>query len=204
MKGKHIVLLVMMVCCGVTSASAQGVYFGVRGGLNNTKLGIDMEGIDSERGYGWFFGPTLKIDILPFLGIQGAAMYSQNNSKIEGTKIKQKSIVVPIDARLNLLLVPETGLFLSTGPQFSFNTGDNDYNILGSNSSDAKDNIKSTFQLQKSTFSWNFGIGAMLAKRLELSYVYSIGIGKTGDLKNLTKEDKPKSKTWMASATFYF
>jgi hypothetical protein len=44
----------------------------------------------------------------------------------------------------------------------------------------------------------------MLTKHLELGYVYSLGIGKTGELKDLTKEDKPSSRTWRASVTMFF
>ena len=92
-------------------------------------------------------GPTLKIDILPFLGVQAAAFYNQSNCKIVDEKIKQKSILVPIDARLNLKFDSEkaTGIYLSTGPQFGFNVGDADYNIFGSNSSEAKDKIYAAF-----------------------------------------------------------
>jgi hypothetical protein len=53
-------------------------------------------------------------------------------------------------------------------------------------------------------FSWNFGAGVMLSKHLELGIVYTVGITKTGDLKNVKKDDKANSKGWMASATYFF
>ena len=201
---KKNLFLLIVALFAIVPASAQGIFFGVKGGVNNTRLGVDCEGLNTKSGYGWFVGPTLKIDILPFLGVQGSVFYSQNNCKIEDEKIKQKSILVPIDVRLNLKINEEAGLFLSTGPQVGFNVGDADYNIFGSNSSEAKENIKSTFQLSKSTFNWNFGAGVSLTKNIELGIIYSLGLGKTGELEHLTKEDKPKSRGWAASATLYF
>lgn len=201
---KKIFVTMLVMAFFATVASAQGIYFGVKGGVNNTKLHTDMEGVTLESDYGWFVGPTLRIDILPFLGVQGSAFYSQNQSKLNGVKIKQKSVIIPIDARLNIPVNEETGIYLSTGPQFGFNTGDDDYNIFGSNSGEAKDNIKNTFQLKKSMFSWNFGAGISLTKHIELGFVYSVALAKTGEIKDLKKEDKAKSRGWLASATFYF
>lgn len=201
---KKTLLLTVMAFFAISMASAQGIYFGLKGGLNNTRIGVDMEGFETKSGYGWFAGPTLKIDILPFLGVQGAAFYDQSKAEIEGVSIKRKSIIVPLDVRLNLGIAGGAGIFLSTGPQFGFNVGDKDFNIFGKHSGEAKDNVNSTFQLRNSSFSWNFGAGVMLTKHLELGYVYSLGIGKTGELKDLTKEDKPSSRTWRASVTMFF
>ena len=70
---------------------------------------------------------------------------------------------------------------------------------------------KNTFQMKKSMFNWNFGIGAMLTKKVEVGVVYSLGIAKTGELqaeldkaKENNNELKPKSKTVQISATLFF
>lgn len=194
----------LMMAFFAAVANGQGIYFGVKGGINNTKLHTDWEGVTLDSDYGWFAGPTLRIDILPFFGVQGSAFYSQNQSKINGVKIKQKSVIIPLDARLNIPVNDDTGIFLSTGPQFGFNTGEDDYNIFGSDSSSAKENIQNTFQLKKSMFSWNFGAGISLTKHIELGFVYSVALAKTGEIKDFTKEDKAKSRGWQASATIYF
>jgi len=201
---KIFVSIIVMALFAVIPASAQGIYFGVKGGVNNSKFNLDD--VSTKSGYGWFAGPTLRIDVLPFLGFQGAVFYSQSNSKVNDVDIKQKSILVPIDARLNLVLTPETGLFISTGPQFGFNTGDKDFNIFASGDKydEVRDNYKDTFQLKKSMFSWNFGAGVMLTKHFELGIVYTVAIAETGELKNVKKDDKAKSKGWMASGTIYF
>ncbi|MBP5221261.1 MAG: PorT family protein, partial [Bacteroidaceae bacterium] len=163
------------------------------------------DAIECKSGVGFFIGPTLKIDFLPFLGIQGSIFYEQANSKIEGEKIKRQSIIIPIDARVNLKFNEDAGIYLATGPQFGFNVGDSEFkwNDTGT--------YKNTFEFKKSMFNWNIGIGAMLSKKIEVGVVYSLGIAKTGELeaeidkaKANNNELKPKSSTWQISATLFF
>ena len=197
--------MVVMAMFAVMPASAQGIAFGVKGGVNITKMSIDDEAVKSESGVGFFVGPTLKLDILPFFGVQGSIFYEQANSKVAGEKIKRQSVIVPIDARVNLKLNEEAGIYLTTGPQFGFNVGEDEFTWNESSS------YKNTFQMKKSMFNWNFGIGAMLTKKIEVGAVYSLGISKTGELEDeLNKakannnELKPKSSTVQISATLFF
>jgi hypothetical protein len=202
---KTIVSMFVMAMFAVIPASAQGIAFGVKGGINGTKMSIDDDDVKSESGIGFFFGPTLKIDILPFFGVQGSVFYEQANSKVDGEKIKRQSIIIPIDARLNFKFKEEAGIYLATGPQFGFNVGEDEFTWNESSS------YKNTFQMKKSMFNWNFGIGAMLSKHFEIGAVYSLGIAKTGELeteidkaKANNNELKPKSSTWQISATYFF
>lgn len=204
-KRKFVSAVILMAFMAVVPACAQGIAFGVKGGVNGTKMSIDDDAVKSESGIGFFLGPTLKIDFLPFLGVQGSVMYEQTNSKVDGEKIKRQSIIVPIDLRLNLKLNEEAGLYLATGPQVGFNVGEDDFTW------NETATYKNTFQMKKSMFNWNFGVGAILSKHLELSFVYSLGIAKTGELeaeidKAKANDDKlkPKSSTWQVSASFFF
>ena len=202
---KTIITMVVMALFAVMPASAQGIAFGVKGGANITKMSIDNDAIDCDAGVGFFVGPTLKIDFLPFLGIQGSVFYEQANSKVAGEKIKRQSIIVPIDARVNLKFNEDAGIYLATGPQFGFNVGEDEFTWNESSS------YKNTFQMKKSMFNWNFGIGAMLSPKFELGVVYSLGIAKTGELeaeidkaKANNNELKPKSSTIQISASLFF
>ena len=154
---KTIISMVVMAMFAVMPANAQGIAFGVKGGVNFTKMSIDNDAVNSESGVGFFIGPTLKIDFLPFLGIQGSVMYEQANSKVDGEKIKRQSIIVPIDLRVNLKLNEEAGIYLATGPQVGFNVGESDFSWNDTST------YKNTFQMKKSMFNWNFGAGAMLS-----------------------------------------
>ena len=202
---KTIISMVVMAMFAVMPASAQGVAFGLKGGVNFTKMSIDDDAVKTESGVGFFVGPTLKIDFLPFFGIQGSIFYEQANSKINGEKIKRQSITVPIDARVNLKLNEGAGIYVATGPQFAFNVGDSEFKWNDTST------YRDTFEFNKSLFSWNFGVGAMLTKKIELGVVYSLGISKTGELeaeidkaKQNNNELKPKSSSWQISATFFF
>jgi hypothetical protein len=194
-----------MAMFAVMPANAQGVAFGLKGGVNFTKMSIDDDAVKSESGVGFFIGPTLKIDILPFLGVQGSIMYEQANSKVDGEKIKRQSIIIPIDARVSFKFKEGAGIYLATGPQFGFNVGDSEFTWNDTST------YKNTFQMKKSMFNWNFGVGAMLSKHFELGVVYSLGISKTGELeaeidkaKANNNELKPKSSTWQISASYFF
>ena len=202
---KSIITMVVMALFAVMPANAQGIAFGVKGGVNFTKMSIDDDAVKSESGVGFFIGPTLKIDFLPFLGIQGSIMYEQANSKVNGEKIKRQSIIIPIDARVSFKFNEGAGIYLATGPQFGFNVGDSEF------AWDDTRTYKNTFQMKKSMFNWNFGAGAMLSKHFEVGVVYSLGISKTGELeaeidkaKANNNELKPKSRTWQISATYFF
>ena len=203
--------VIVMAFIAAIPASAQGVQFGVKGGVNFTKMSIDNDLLDSKSGVGFFIGPTLKIDFLPFLGIQGALMYEQTNSKVAANaagvsaeeKIKRQAIILPIDLRVNLKLNETSGLYVATGPQFDFTVG-SDFELNGQK-------LKDTFDFNTAMFGWNFGVGVMLSKKFEIGASYNLGISKTGELeatvneaKNNNNELKPKSRSWKISATFFF
>ena len=185
---KTIISMVVMAMFAVMPANAQGIAFGVKGGVNFTKMSIDDDAVKSESG-----------------GIQGAVMYEQANSKVDGEKIKRQSIIIPIDARVSFKFKEGAGIYLATGPQFGFNVGDSEFTWNDTST------YKNTFQMKKSMFNWNFAAGAMLSKHLEVGVVYSLGISKTGELeaeidkaKANNNELKPKSSTWQISATYFF
>ena len=198
---KFISAVIVMAFMAVSPASAQGIQFGVKGGVNFTKMSIDNDAVKCESGVGFFVGPTLKIDFLPFLGVQGALMYEQSNSKVNDETVKRQAIILPIDLRVNLKLNETTGFYVATGPQFDFNVG-SDFNF---------DKIKETFDFNTAMFGWNFGAGIMLSKKFEVGVAYNLGISKTGELESTVNEAKannnelkPKSRSWKISATLFF
>lgn len=206
--------LAILATLAVMPANAQ-INFGIKGGMDYPNMKLNYKNLVNESGMGWFVGPTLKA-IIPLgplgLGADIAAFYDQRHTTTEYNgyeeKIKQKSIIVPVNARLNLSFAETFGIYVTTGPQFGFNLGNKNFNIFGDNSDAAKENVKSTFQLKKSYFSWNFGLGIMLLKHLEIGAAYNLGIGKTGEIKGMTKEEiedtAAKQKSWVFSAAYYF
>ena len=206
-KTKFFSAVIVMAFMVAIPASAQGVQFGVKGGVNFTKLSLDNDAVDIKSGIGFYAGPTLKIDFLPFLGIQGALMYELTNSKVTNSgveeTIKRQAIVLPIDLRVNLKLNEASGLYVATGPQFDFNIGsDFEFNHK---------NLKETFDFNTAMLGWNIGVGVMLSKKFEIGAVYNIGISKTGEIeseydkaKASGTDMKPKSKSLKVGITLFF
>lgn len=202
---KFFVLMVVMAVTAVMPASAQGVKFGVKGGLNNTEMKFDESVFDAENRFGWFAGPVVKIDLpITGLGVDIAGLYDQRETKVNDEKIQQKSILVPINARLNLGLGDAAGIYVAAGPQFGFNIGDDEFKWKD------KDNYENTFQLKKSSFSVNLGAGLYLSDHFEVGFTYNIAMGKTADatfkdaIKTATTNDDTKAKAWTISACYYF
>ena len=202
---KFFVLMVVMAVTAVMPASAQGVKFGVKGGLNNTEMKFDESVFDAENRFGWFAGPVVRIDLpITGLGVDIAGLYDQRETKVNDEKIQQKSILVPINARLNLGLGDAAGIYVAAGPQFGFNIGDDEFKWKD------KDNYENTFQLKKSSFSVNLGAGDYLSDHFEVGFTYNIAMGKTADasfkdaVKTATTNDETKAKAWTISACYYF
>ena len=184
---------------------AQGVKFGVKGGFNNTEMAFDESVFDSSNRFGWFAGPVVKISLpIGGLGVDIAALYDRKESKVNDETIKQESILVPVNARLNLGLGSTAGIYLAAGPQFGFNIGDEDFDWKD------KQNYENTFQLKKSNFSVNLGGGVYLSKHFEVGFTYNIAMGKTADatfkdaVNAATTKDDSKAKAWTISAAYYF
>lgn len=197
---KMLLTLVAMTLLAAAPAYAQlGLSFGVKGGLNNTSMKFDEEAIKSKNRFGWFIGPALKLNLPLALGFDIAALYEQKRTEVNDETIKQSCLQVPLNVRLNLPLVAKTGVYLALGPQFGFNLGKDEFKWKD------RESYENTFQLKKSMFSLNFGIGAYIAKHVELGFVYNIAMGKTGDLENYRYEkDDTKNRSWVVSACWYF
>ena len=210
---KKAISLLMLLTALVLSQpmQAQSINFGVKGGMNNNEMKFDQSVFDSENRFGFFIGPTLKVALpLGGLGVDIAALYDQRESKINNETIKQKSILVPVNARLNLGIGSSAGVYVAAGPQFGFNIGDDEYSWKSLDESKA--NAENTFQLKKSNFSVNLGAGFYVSKHLEFGFTYNIAMGKTADatFKDAVDtaikptEDDAKAKYWTISAAYYF
>ena len=205
---KILTSLILFAALAVMPASAQ-IKFGVKGGMNNTSLKLDYENAFSNKaGYGWFIGPTVKASFplgVINLGADAAVLYDERNSKtsvseIEET-IKLKSVIIPINVRMNFSLLKVLGAYVATGPQFGFNVGDDEFKWN-------KDGVENTFQLKKSYLSINLGAGIFFSKHFEVGFVYNIGVSNTGEASwseaRHAISDDTKAKGWSVMGALYF
>ena len=199
---KKIFTLVVLLAAMTFTAQAQ-VKFGLKGGLNLTKMRFDKDVVSKSNQAGFFIGPTVKFTLpVVGLGIDAAALYDQRSAKLDGTDetLKQKSIQIPINVRYGFGLGSIAGIYFFAGPQFGFNVGDKVTNII-SNVVD--------WRLKDSNLSANVGLGLMLLNHLQISANYNIAFGTTGEFDVLTDvastvTGKTKANAWQLSLAYYF
>ena len=199
---KRIITLVVLAVAMTVSAQAQGIKFGLKGGLDIVNLSFDKNVFDTSNKLGWFIGPSLKVSLpVPGLGVDIAALYDQKKSEVNNETITQKSIIVPVNARYSFGVGSAASIYLAAGPQFGFNVGDDEFKWT-------TNGVENTFQLKKSAFSINLGAGVTLLKHLEIGFAYNIGLGKTADVtvEQASQEikDDTAPKSWQISAAYYF
>ena len=194
--------IVLMASMLVAIPAKAGINFGIKGGYNITNFSFSEDVIAKDNQQGFFIGPSLKIGIpvLP-IGFEIAALYDQRDAKLEGEKISQKSINIPINVRYELGLGDMAGIYVAAGPQFGFNIGDKSFNF-----DDVAD-----YKLKDSNLSINLGAGVRLVKHLEIGFNYNIALGKTGEInvidgagEALGINGNGKANAWQISAAYYF
>lgn len=145
------------------------VNFGVKAGLNVSKISFDKDIAKTENRAGFFVGPMAEVSIpIVGLGVDGAILYDQKNATVNDVDETFHYVDIPINLKYTVGLGDMAGIYFATGPQFSFNVGD-------------KKIFKNTYSLKSSQFYWNVGAGVKLIKHLQVGYNYNIALGDTGD-----------------------
>lgn len=156
-------------------ATAQGIKFGVVGGLNLTKMNFSSgsDNLNSDNRCGWYFGPKMNISLPLGIGLDAAVEYNQRrlniNESEDGVKYEDgetfRSIEIPVNLRYNFGLGSIASVYVSTGPQFGFAVGN----------SKMWDGM---FKSERMNTSWNIGAGAKLMNHLELGIGYNFAMTK--------------------------
>jgi opacity protein-like surface antigen len=203
---KRIITLVLLAVAMTVSAQAQGIKFGLKGGLNITKMSFSEDVIKSDNKTGFFVGPTVKVSLPAGFGADIAALYDQRSADVTGVNsntgatsstattetIKQKSIQIPVNLRYNIGLSSMAGIYLAAGPQFGFPVSDKVYNTK-----------VGEYRLKDASLSINFGAGLSLMGHLEVGFTYNLAAGKSGEFKDWNDVDT-HNNAWQISAAYYF
>ena len=108
---KFFSVFMIAVCCMALAmpAQAQLIKFGVKGGVNLSKL--KFEGM-KDNSTGFFFGPMAEITIPVIgLGVDGALLYSQKGDKMEGLDMKQSGLDIPVNLKYSIGLGSMLGIY---------------------------------------------------------------------------------------------
>lgn len=206
---KKLFTLIVLVAATYFAVPANAqLKFGIKGGLNITDMSLSNDVFETSNRTGFFIGPTIKFT-LPIigLGIDASALYDQREGEVNveaddktlvSTRLKQKSINIPINLRYDIGLGSLAAVYLAAGPQFGFNVGDKNQSLY-------KDVAE--WRLNTSNFSVNVGAGVMLLGHLQVGANYNIVCGKTGEITVLDGAEsvlRGRSNTWQISAAYYF
>ncbi len=170
-------------------ANAQ-LNFGVKGGLNLSKLDISKSGLTSDNKTGWFIGPMAEFTIpIIGIGVDAAALYSQSQLGTSKGDATLKSIEVPVNLKWSFGLGSMLGVYIATGPQFGFNVGDS---------------WKSIYHLKRNNTTYNVGAGVKLIKHIQAGVNYNFALGRTATVIIDSKEYKAKNNSWQVSLAYIF
>ncbi len=218
---KRIYSFIIALMALTMTANAQ-LSWGVEGGydLNKLDLSDDFSGLSSNNRSGFFIGPKAKFTLpIVGVGIDGAILYNNKGVSfdVDGTT-ETKSlhyINVPINLRYQIGLGSLAAVYVATGPQWNWNIGDKSWSLgdIANTALSTVGNLESTFE--RSSFSWNIGVGAMLFSHLQLGITYNIPLTKSGSILETVRDNATsvitdqitgdtKNNTWQARATYYF
>ena len=204
---KRVITLVVLAVVMTMTAQAQGIKFGVKGGLNISKMSFSKDAVKSDNKTGFFVGPAIKLSLPAGFGLDIAALYDERSADVyggykseedklimntEGETIKQKSIQVPVNLRYNIGFSSLAGLYLALGPQFGFPVADKVF-----------DTDFGEYRLKDANLSINFGAGVYVLGHLEVGFTYNLAAGKSGEFKNWDDVDT-HNHAWQISAAYYF
>lgn len=187
-------VLMIAVCCLAMAmpAQAQLLKFGVKGGLNLTKL--KFEGM-KDNSTGFFIGPMAEVTIpIIGLGVDGALLYSQKGDKLDGIDTKQAGVDIPINLKYSIGLGSMLGVYIAAGPDFYFNFKGDEKFV----------DEQETLEKKKAQVGINVGAGVKLLQHLQVGFNYNIPFGDSFTWKNAGHAIGAKNKTWQVSAAYIF
>ena len=210
---KNLLSMAVIVAAFVFALPSQAqVKFGVKAGLNVNQVNVDGIGgyLDEKNRNGFFAGLTADVTI-PLVGLGADVSLLYDNRCVgmsgetpDGTTIDSHKtfhyISLPINAKYTIGFSSLASVYFATGPQFSWNIGDRHW---------TKDNYDQDWELKKSLFSWNVGLGATVLGHVRVGYNYNIGFGNTAEMSYKAGAEKAvkgklKNNMHQISLTYLF
>lgn len=196
MKKFYSTLILAATLLFATPAAAQ-LKYGIKAGVNVSQLSGKSDILSTDNRTGWFAGAFGEFT-LPVVGVGvELGLQYENRGKLDGddnTSASLQYIDIPINLKWTYGFSSIASVYVATGPQFAFNVGNK--RIDGD-----------TFNIKKSEFSWNVGLGATLISHLRVGYNYNIGIGNTAETNDMDVKmlvGNLKNRTHQISVAYIF
>ena len=190
------VLMVAVALMMAVPAQAQLIKFGVKGGMNFSKLDTNVKSLydAKESSTGFFIGPMAEVT-LPIigLGVDGAVMFAQRGDG----ELKEQGLEIPVNLKYTIGLGSMFGFYLAAGPDFFFNFKDVEKN--------------SGLGVEKSQVAINVGAGLKLLRKLQVGLTYQIPLKDSyypTDISTVPGAEPidlgARPKTWQVSLAYIF
>ena len=192
--------MVMALLLITIPANAQ-FKFGVKGGLNISKLSVSKDILKSDNQTGFFIGPMAEFTIpIVGLGVDVAALYNQSGvATVSGSEGEVnstlKTVEIPINLKWTFGLGSTAGVYVAAGPQFGFNVGDRIFQDI--------------YEFKKNNTTFNVGAGVKLIRHLQIGVNYNFGLSRVASIigNDEFKEfagEKIRNNTWQISLAYHF
>lgn len=192
--------MVMALLLITIPANAQ-FKFGVKGGLNISKLSVSKDILKSDNQTGFFIGPMAEFTIpIVGLGVDVVALYNQSGvATVSGSEGEVnstlKTVEIPINLKWTFGLGSTAGVYVAAGPQFGFNVGDRI--------------IQDIYEFKKNNTTFNVGAGVKLIRHLQIGVNYNFGLSRVASIigNDEFKEfagEKIRNNTWQISLAYLF
>lgn len=181
---------------------------GVDAGVNVNQLKFSKELFSSSNRVGFFVGPKLY-GVIPGLGLGAdvAVLYSRLPVELTEQTLVYGSVTdthnlnyleLPVNLRWNIG-GPTLGIYLASGPQFDWFIGDRSFKNIYTNRATVFEDY---------VFSWNFGAGVMLGRRVQLGVTYNFPVTNAGTvlerIQQTATADNLKNHTWKVRINYFF
>ncbi len=191
---RSIGLIFIVFLFSAFSASAQ-ISFGVKGGVNISRVHFSTDVINSDNLTGFQIGPMAEFTV-PLLGIgmDAAILYSQKGLEYKSESYKTDYLDVPVNLKWKFGLPIVKGFF-TAGPYASFRIGgDKIWNVINN-------------QLKAKSFGvgLNVGAGVEVVKHLQVGLNYDLGLTNNyGSTSESTESISGKNRGWSITAAILF
>lgn len=185
------VFILAMLLLSTFAVSAQ-IKFGVKGGLNISKVHFSEDLIKSDNLTGFQIGPMMEFTV-PILGIgmDAALLYSQKGVEYESKSHKTDYLDVPVNFKWKFGLPIVKGFF-TAGPYASFRIGgDKVWTVVNE-------------QIKAKNFAMglNIGGGVEVIRHLQVGLNYDLGLVKS--YQGTDKTGDGKHRGWSVTAAILF
>lgn len=185
--------LLLVVCCWLAIPAQAQIHFGLKGGIDVSKMTFSSDLLKGDNRTGFFIGPMMEFTVpVVGVGVDVAALYSQSGLKANDEFSESetlKSIEVPINLKWTIGLGSTLGVYLAAGPQFGFSLNDKLW-----------DNIEA----KKCAVSVNIGAGVKLVQHLQIGVNYNIGASKLANVIAEGFETNIRKNAWQVSLAYLF